>query len=292
MEKSKIIKAGKIASEIKRWIKPQIKKGILLLEIAELIENKILELGGNSAFPTNLSINEQAAHYTPSYNDKTFAHGLLKVDFGVEIDGWLADNSFSIDLENSKINQNLIKASKEALESVEKIISKEIQIGEIGKLIEKKIISKGFNPVTNLSGHSMNQYGLHAGINIPNINNKSKIRLGEGLYAIEPFTTNGNGIVHDGKKGNIYVLSNEKNTRNPLGRKILEFIKNNYGPLPFASRWIIKRFGLVSKFALNQLENEGILNQYSILTEEKGKLVSQAEETFLIEKDKVINTTK
>jgi len=138
----------------------------------------------------------------------------------------------------------------------------------------------------------MEKYDLHSGINVPNVNNQSKRKLGVGLYAIEPFATNGKGVVHDGKKGNIYILSNEKNTRNSLGRKILEFIKKNYGYLPFASRWIIKEFGPVSKFALNQLESEGILYQYSILTEEKGKVVSQAEETFLIEKGKRIITTK
>ena len=82
MDKEKIIKAGEIAKEIKLWIKPQIKKGMLLLEIAELIENKIYEMGGEPAFPVNLSINEIAAHYTPSMNDETIAEGLLKVDFG------------------------------------------------------------------------------------------------------------------------------------------------------------------------------------------------------------------
>jgi len=53
MNKEKILKAGKIAAEIKIWIKPQIKKGTLLLEIAEKIEKKIIELAGKPAFPCN-----------------------------------------------------------------------------------------------------------------------------------------------------------------------------------------------------------------------------------------------
>ncbi|MCF7910101.1 M24 family metallopeptidase, partial [Candidatus Pacearchaeota archaeon] len=75
MNQEKIIQAGKIASEIKKYIRPQIKKGVLLREIAEKIEDKIFELGGKPAFPTNLSINEIAAHYTPSHDDKTTASG-------------------------------------------------------------------------------------------------------------------------------------------------------------------------------------------------------------------------
>lgn len=292
MDKEKIIKAGEIAKEIKLWIKPQIKKGMRLLEIAELIEKKIYELGGEPAFPVNLSINEIAAHYTPSLNDETIAEGLLKVDFGVEIEGWIADTAFTIDLEGTDLNKKLIEASKLALTNVEKNISSEITLGDIGKIIEETINSYGFNPIANLSGHSLEQYDLHAGISIPNISNNSNYVLGEGHYAIEPFATNGNGKIHDGKKGNIYALQGEQNVRSPAAREVMEFIKENYGYLPFAGRWVIKEFQTKGIIGLRQLENEGILHHYSILTEEKGKLVSQAENTFLVEKDKVIITTK
>ena len=210
MENEKILKAGKIASEVKAWIKPKVKKDILLLEIAEKIENKIKELGGSPAFPVNLSINEYAAHYTPSHDDETLAHGLLKVDFGVEIEGWIADNAFSIDLENTKENKELIKATEDALKSAEKIISSETSLGEVGNVIEKTIHRYTFNPVANLSGHSMEQYDLHAGVTVPNVDNNSENIFDEGLYAIEPFATNGNGFVHEGKKENIFFLHEQK----------------------------------------------------------------------------------
>ncbi len=292
MDKESILEAGKIASEIKKWIKPQIKKGTPLIEIAEKIENKIEEMGGYPAFPVNLSINEQAAHYTPSHNDEKTAHGLLKIDFGVQIEGWIADTAFSMDLENSELNKNLIEASKEALENAEKNISSKITLGEIGKIIENTINSKGFKPIANLSGHLMEQFDLHAGVSVPNINNQSDYEMGEGLYAIEPFATNGNGSVHDGAKGNIYLWVEDRNVRSPFARETLEFIKDNFGNLPFAGRWIIKELSSKGILGLRQLENEGIIHQYSILTEEKGKLVSQKENTFLIEKDKITTTSE
>jgi len=292
MEDEKIIKVGKIASEIKKWIKPKIKRGMLLLEITELIEDKIHELGGQPAFPVNLSINEQAAHYTSSYDDKSIAHGLMKVDFGVHIDGWIADTSFSIDLDDSELNKKLIEASKKALENVEKEISSKMTLGEVGKIIEDTIHSYNFNPVTNLSGHLMDQFELHAGVSVPNIGNKSDYELGENLYAIEPFATNGNGKIHDGQKGNIYMWVEDKSIRSPVAREVLEFIKDNYGSLPFSSKWLVKEFGTKARLALMQLESKGILHNYAILVEEKGKIVSQAENTFLIKKDKVIVTTK
>lgn len=292
MDKEKIIKAGKIASEIKAWIKPQIKKDMLLLDIANLIEDKIFEMGAEPAFPVNLSINEYAAHYTPSHNDETKAHGLLKIDFGVSVDGWIADNAFSIDLENSELNKKLIKASEAGLKIAQENIKFGKTTGEIGTLIQKEINSFDFNPIANLTGHSMEEYDLHSGMSIPNIKNDSTEEFVEGIYAVEPFATNGNGLVHDGQKGNIFMWIEEKNTRMPFTREILEYIKDHYGPMPFASRWLVEDFGTKALLALRQLEQEGIVHHYPILTVEKGKIVSQAENTFLVEKDKTIITSE
>jgi len=103
-------KAGQIVVKVKEFARSFVKKDMLLVEIAEKIEAKIIELGGENAFPCNLGINEYTAHYTPDANDTTKASGLLKVDFGVSIEGYTADNAFSIDLENSE-ESSLLKFS-------------------------------------------------------------------------------------------------------------------------------------------------------------------------------------
>jgi methionyl aminopeptidase len=291
MNKQKIIQAGKIASQVKQWIKPQIKKDMPLLEIAERIENKIIELGGKPAFPTNLSINEIAAHYTPSYNDETKADGLLKIDLGVHVDGWIADTAFSVDLENNEENKKLIEASKEALDNAIKKIKNKNSLAEIGKIVQETIESYGFSPVINLTGHEMNEYELHSGIVILNIENPKTEKLNKGLYAIEPFATNGSGKVHDGKPSGIYMLINEKNIRSPEARKILNFIIEEYKTLPFCSRWLVKKFGVKSLFSLRQLETNGNLHQYPQLVETSDSKVSQTENTILID-DEVLVTSE
>src|SRR3989338_7531606 len=136
-EKQKILKAGEIASQIREYVKSIVKKDILLLELAEKIESKIIELGGKPAFPVNLSINDIAAHYTPSYDDKTLAHGLLKVDFGVHVDGWVADNAFSVDLDDTEENRKLILAAQKALENALAKAKPEMNVNEIGREIQK-----------------------------------------------------------------------------------------------------------------------------------------------------------
>ncbi|MEK6817413.1 MAG: type II methionyl aminopeptidase, partial [Nanoarchaeota archaeon] len=293
----KILLAGQIASKVKEYAKKIIKKNMLLSEIAENIESKIQELGGKPAFPVNTSINELAAHYTPSHNDSSIAHGLLKVDLGVHIDGWIADTAISIDLENSEENKKLIQASKDALENAIELVSKKIEkkeiltTGEIGKKIQETIESKGFLPIINLSGHQIEKYNLHAGLTIPNIDNKSTEIISPGLYAIEPFVTDGNGKIRDGKPSGIYMLTNPKTPRTPIAREVLEYIGERYQALPFCSRWLVKKFGMKTTFALKQLEENGNLHQFPQLIESSNSKVAQAEHTILITNGKVSVTT-
>lgn len=286
------IKAGEILKQVKTYAKSIIKKNTPLLEIANKIEEKIFELKGEPAFPTNLSINEIAAHFTPSYNDETLASGLLKVDIGVQVDGWTADSAFSLDLENSEENKKLIEASKAAVEAIEKIISDKTTLEEIGTTIENAIKEKGFEPISNLTGHSMEEYELHSGVSIPNVKNDSDFQLGEGLYAVEPFATTGSGRVQDGKPSGIYELIDHKNVRSPLAREVLDYIIDYYSTLPFCSRWLVQEFGARALFALKQLEQNGNLHQFAQLVESTKAKVSQHEQTFLVKKDKVIVTTK
>ena len=292
MDKDSIIKAGKISVEVKKYARSFIKKDIPLLEIAEKIENKIIELGGRLAFPTNLSINEIAAHYTPSYDDETLAYGILKIDLGVHIDGWIADTAFSLDLENNEENKKLIQASEQALENAIKISKSNTTTSEIGKTIQETIESFGFSPVINLGGHGLDKYEFHTDPFIPNIDNKKNIKLGEILYAIEPFATTGVGKVRDGKPSGIYVLIDNKNVRSPIAREILQYITEEYKTLPFCSRWLVKKFGTKALFGLKQLEDNGNLHNHAQLIESSGAKVAQSEHTILLDGDEVIVTTR
>ena len=290
-EIDKIKKAGSIASQVVKYSKSIIKPGMPLLEIAEKIESKIIELGAKPAFPVNLSINEIAAHDTPSYNDTRLAHGLLKVDIGVHIDGFAADTAFTIDLENNEENKKLIRAAEEALKSGTEIIKLNCTLSEIGSAIEKAIKSKGFQPIQNLSGHSIEQYNLHAGITIPNFDNSSQHKLTRGLYAIEPFSTTGLGSVRNGKPSGIYHLEKAGAVRDNLARKVLAFIAEEYETFPFCSRWIVKKFTSRAIIALKRIEEAGLLHHYPQLIEKSNSKVAQAVHSVLLtSKEKVITT--
>ena len=290
-DKEKILQAGKILAEVRGYAKSIVNKDVPLVEIADKIEEKMFELGAKPAFPTCLSINEIAAHYIPYHDDKTLAHGLLKIDLGVHIDGWIADTAFSIDLEDNEENKKLIKASEEAVENVIKKIKEGVQIREIGKTVYETVESFGFSPIINLFGHQIKRYDLHSDISIPNFDNNNNNTLPKGLYAIEPHVTSGNGKIYDGKPSATYLLIDEKNVRSPIAREILKYIIEEYKTLPFCSRWLVKKFGTKALIGLKQLNENDNIRNYSVLIETSGKNVAQTEHTILVD-DEVIVTTR
>ncbi len=287
IQAQKIFKAGQIAAQIREYAKKIIKKDKLLLEIAKQIESKIIELGAKPGFPTNLAINEIAAHYTPQYNDETKAYGLLKIDFGVMVDGFVADTAFSLDLENSAENKKLILASEKALNQAINAVKENKNLGQIGEKIQNTIEQSGFSSIKNLSGHEIKKYDLHAGLTIPNYNTKSIKKLKDGIYAIEPFATAGQGLVYDSKDSGIYILKEKKPIRDLTARKILNFIEQEYKTLPFCSRWIVKKFGPIAMLHLKQLEQAEVIHQFKQLVEKSHKPVSQTEHTLCIKNRKV-----
>ena len=292
-EIEKYKQAGKIASDLRKFIKSYIKEGMLLTEIIKIIEEKIEKSGAIPAFPPTISINEIAAHYSPSPNEETKTHGIIKVDFGVSIDGYIADTALSIDLTKNNEYKKLIEASELALKSAIKLLEKNPTINDIGKIIQETIKSKGFSPITNLSGHSLERYSIHAGITIPNYANGNYNHLEPGAYAIEPFATNGEGKIYSGNYGNIYQLKNIKTPRSQKARKILEYIKDKYKTLPFSLTNIQNKFGPMSRIALNELEKQGIIYLYTNLIEKSKGFVSQSEHTILItDKREIIVTTE
>ncbi len=284
-------KAGKIAWQALNYGKSLIKINENLLEVVEKIENEIIKNNAFPAFPVNVSINDMAAHFTPNdEKDLIFKENdLVKLDVGVHVNGFIGDNALTIDLGN---NKELSKASQLALNEAVKLAKPGTKIYEIGSVIEKTIKEFGFNPIRNLSGHGIEQYEQHSGLTIPNYNNNDNLELEENqIIAIEPFATNGVGLVQDGKPSNIFKVVNVKPIRDNISRDVLRYIIQEYKTLPFAKRWLLKKFDSFKvNFALRNLERESILHNYPQLPEKSKGLVSQHEHTIMVKDNPEILT--
>ena len=290
MEEESLIyyrKAGEIAREVLEEGLKRIKPEVKLLEVAEFVENMIKERGAKPAFPCNISINEIAAHYSPTaWDERTFEKGeLVKLDIGVHVNGYIADTAKSIDLGNE--NKEPIKASEEALKNAIDMIKPGVKTSEVGEVIEDTIKSFGFVPISNLTGHQLQRWQLHGGMFIPNIRVRHGEEIKEGdVLAIEPFATTGAGRVVDDNNAIIFRYIRDRPLRMKEARAILQYAKKNFNTLPFAERWIsnlVPRFKLGQ--ALRQLIYSKAIHAYHILKEKDRGIVSQAEHTVIVTED-------
>jgi methionyl aminopeptidase len=280
--------AGVIAAKILNNGAQDIRVGVSYLELVESIENRVKEEGADLAFPLNVSLNEDAAHDTASTGDeRIFSKGdVVKLDLGVQIDGYIADTATTVDLGN---NGNLVEASRQALEAAIKIVRPGVTAGELGAAIQFEIERRGYRPVSNLTGHGLDQYVQHKAPTIPNIAINGGVVLEEGMvFAIEPFATTGSGHVNEKSRMEIYSQIAHKPVRIPSARAVIESIHERRG-LPFARRWLKdKKMDL----ALAGLVRSQVLTVYPVLSDIAGSLVSQHEHTMIVTEDGCIVTTR
>ncbi len=276
----KYLEAGKIAKQVREEAIKLIKPGVKLLDVAEFVESRIRELGGEPAFPCNISVNSDAAHFTPKANDeRVFKEGdIVKLDIGVHVDGYIADTAVTVDLGD---HEDLVKAAEEALRKAIEVVHAGVNTAEISNAIYETITEFGFKPVFNLTGHGLDHYLAHAPPTIYNFRVEKGVELKEGMViAIEPFVTNGVGKVTERGECEIYSLIALKPVRMRQARVLVEEILKKYKTLPFAKRWV-----KVSEIILAKLVREGILRAYPVLTEVSKGLVSQAEHTVIVEEN-------
>ncbi|MEM2888050.1 MAG: type II methionyl aminopeptidase [Candidatus Bathyarchaeia archaeon] len=287
--------AGKIAAKVRDEMKNTIKEGMYLIDICEKAEHLIVSMGGQPAFPCNISINDVAAHYTSPPNDETTIPegSLVKIDIGVHVDGYIADTSttvcFAPELEN------MVQTSEEALDIAIKTIRKGIFTSDLGLEIQRAIERRGYKPISNLTGHQIGRYMIHTGKSLPNVSHVSfsKIQSGE-IYAIEPFVTfrDAAGRVEEGSQSYIFRLIKRKPVKELEIKNFVEFIEKNFKTLPFAERWLKAHSDSYDyRLLFNSLLNLKFVMSYPIFVEASHKPVAQSEHTVYIDDNEAIVLT-
>ena len=300
-------KAGKIAAKVRKQAAKKATAGMKVIDLIDWIESEIKSTGAGLSFPCNVSINQIAAHYTsPPGDDTVFCEGdIVKIDLGAEVDGYVSDTAVTVIIEGDNADlvdddgnpivsedeieerRAIIDASSSALENVISIIKDGVSLEEIGRVVQETMNSKGYNPIVNLSGHSLEQYNLHAGLSIPNYPEKSSVVLKEGDHvAIEPFATNGVGMVNDIPSHYIYSYLRTRPLRQPDATKLLKRIREDFTYFPFAQRHLLEGYDEHSlNRAMRPLITSRSIYPYNALKEKTDGMVAQTEHTIIVEKD-------
>ncbi len=289
------LEAGRIASKVRERVRDKLHEGMPLIEVCDFVESEIARLGGKPAFPCNVCINEVAAHYTSPFDDTSAIPrgALVKVDIGVQVDGYIADTAVSVSFHPAL--EKMVEAVECSLGNALDRVRPGVKVRKLGEVIEKTLTRAGMKPVQNLQGHKIARYLIHAGKSIPNVASLdgTKIELGE-VYAIEPFATTpkAGGLVTEGKLVQIFRYVKSEALLSASARQLLSRIKTEYRTLPFAKRWIFDpKNPLEFEQAFEELLNAGCLTGYPILVEKKGGIVSQAEHTVIVTKEGCLVTT-
>jgi methionyl aminopeptidase len=284
--RGKLLEAGKIGKEALEFGKTLAEPGALLIDIASRVEAFIRDSGGKPSFPVNLSVNNEAAHYTPYIGDrkKLFTGDILKIDVGAQVDGYLSDNAATVEVGNTGKYSDLIDSTREALNRAIKKLRPGIRIRDIGAEIGMTIESYGFKPVRNLGGHGINRYDLHSSIFIPNFDdgNGDTIRP-DMTIAIEPFASTGSGMIHHAAGGNIYILDSPRIDHE-------EIIYRNFNTVPFAERWLQGLVPDPQKY-LREMMKKRQISHFPVLKEHRGSIIAQSEHTIVIGTDGITVTT-
>ena len=292
---------------VRKWAHANIKPGMTLTEIAEGIENGTraltehwgLEEGdnikGGVGFPTGLSINHIAAHYTPNAGNKWVLQedDVMKVDFGVHINGLIVDSAFTKTF-NPKYD-NLLAAVRDATNTGVREAGIDVRVGDIGAAIQEAMESYEVEldgktypvkAIRNLNGHDIVPNSIHGGKSVPIVKSSDQTKMEEGeVFAIETFGSTGRGYVSDDLEVSHYALKPDHPNvplRVSSSRTLLNVIKKNFGTIPFCRRYLDRLGQEKYLLGLNNLVSSGIVEAYPPLVDVKGSYTAQFEHTILL----------
>ena len=142
--REKLLRAGRVSKEAKERAVSLVDDGARLLDVAEEVEDVMQKAGLRPAFPTCISIDNVAAHYSPTHDDALrFRKGnVVKLDLGAQLDGWIADTAVTVEV-GTRNWTRLIEASELALQTAIEGVRPGVETGFLGAGIKRAIESHG-----------------------------------------------------------------------------------------------------------------------------------------------------
>ena len=318
----KYIKAGEIHRTVRDYITPHLTPGIKYIDIVKIIENKIVEeidklnkviespqINNGIAFPTGISVNNIAAHFTPSYKDDSILKNsdVIKIDYGVHIDGYIVDSAFTINLNEEY--SDILKASREAVNGVIKNMGVDSRFGDLSGISQEIVESyeykeKPLKVIDNLAGHNILPWKIHGGkllFGKPQQNTDyDDLKIDDGeVMAIEIFVSNGNGTTQLGMNPLNYshYMLKDSVERIPLfttkkTNEVSRIITTNFKTLPFCPRFIDNINKTHTNYIpnLQELFSNGYINSYPPLleTDRKSKVAQFEHSVYISETKKIV----
>ena len=201
LELEKMRRAGLVVWELLQELKARVKPGISTYELEEFAIERIAESGARPAFkglydfPCALctSINDEIVHGIPSKKRILKEGDILKIDTGVQLEGYYSDSAVSVPV--GTIQPELDQLLRVTEESLHRAIDRArlgARVGDISAAVQEHAESHGYSVVRDFVGHGIGTQ-LHEDPKVPNYGAAGHgPALKEGMVlAIEPMVNSG-----------------------------------------------------------------------------------------------------
>lgn len=296
--------AAEVHRQVRKAAQDVIKPGMKIIDLCEFIEHgtrTLVEAKGLTqgiGFPTGISLNNIAAHYSSNPGDKSELkeEDVIKIDFGVQINGRIIDSAFTTTFNNQY--DKLLEAVKDATNTGIAASGIDVRLCDIGEAIEETMTSYEVEingkcipvkPIRNLNGHSIAPYRIHAGKTVPIVKNEDETKMEENeYYAIETFGSTGNGYVNEQGNCSHYMLNFDSTPKDVEGiklkkaRDLYKKINTTFSTLPFCRRYLTEIGEEKHVLALKTLVDYGIVESYPPLVDSKEAITAQFEHTIVL----------
>ncbi|THX31107.1 methionine aminopeptidase 2-like protein [Aureobasidium pullulans] len=301
-------KAAEIHRQVRQYVQTIAKPGVTMSKLADEIEEGVRALTGHQGlesgdalkagmgFPTGLCLNNVGAHWTPNPGAKDVVlqyDDVLKVDFGVHVNGRIVDSAFTV--ASNPVYDNLLAAVKAATNTGLKEAGIDARIDHISETVQEVMESYEVElngrtipvkAVENITGHNILRYKIHGDKQVPFVKTETDQRMEEGdIFAIETFGTTGNGYLTDDI--GVYGYGRNEHVR-PSGlqyasaKSLLKTIDENFGSLVFSRRYL-ERLGVKNyHLGMKSLIASGVVEDYAPLVDIPGSYIAQFEHTVLL----------
>jgi methionyl aminopeptidase len=200
-ELQKMRRAGILVGQILQEMRALAKPGVSTEDLEQVAEERIREAGARPAFkgyygyPCVLctSINSEIVHGIPSAKRVLCEGDILKVDVGVEFEGYYGDTATTIPIgEISPELQQLLRVTEEALHLAVEQVRLGNRLGDVSAAVQQHVEAHGYSVVREFVGHGIGRK-LHEDPQVPNYGTFGQgPRLREGMVlAIEPMVNIG-----------------------------------------------------------------------------------------------------
>lgn len=249
-------------------------------------------------FPTCISINEVAGHFSPLKNESRIVQGgdLVKVDLGVQIDGFIAQAGHTVYVpvaDGEKANDrraDVVKAAYTAAEAVLRLMQPGKTNTEVTKTIQQVADEFKCQPVHGVLSHELKQHvidGQNCIISKESLNDEQKVEEFEfGLntaFTIDIVMSTGDGktrevecrhTVYKRAVENSYILKTAK------ARQFISEVGRRFPTLPFSLRLVEDE--QCARVGVSEAKRHNLLHEYPVLAERAGEFVAQFKFTVLL----------